>query len=229
MIEVSSSAPGWFGKLVMLGDFAHRRLPQEFVTAWDDWLSQCLTTSRSQLGPQWLDVYLSGPVWRFACAPRSLDEPWWFGVLMPSVDAVGRYFPLVVAQASAAPPLSAPALLDLEDWYRQVSQAALTTLEATTTLASFEAELARCAPLMFPLPPAAPMPASPTDVERFSRPASTSLAEWAQVLTAPLLIHRYAGHSFWWPIQATGNDDSMNVVHGLPDPRQFSLMLEGRW
>lgn len=229
MTEVSPSAPGWFGKLVMLGDFAHRRLPQEFVTAWDEWLSRGLATSRNQLGAQWLEVYLGGPVWRFACAPGVLDAQWWFGVMMPSVDAVGRYFPLVVAQASIAPPSSAAALIDLENWYRQISQAALATLEATATLASFEAELAQCAPLMFPLPSGAPTPASPDDVARFSRPASASLAEWAQVLTAPLLIHRYAGHSFWWPIQATGNDDSMNVVHGLPDPRQFSLMLEGRW
>lgn len=229
MTDVSSGTPGWFGKLVMLGDFAHRRLPQAFVSACDQWLSQGLNASRLQLGSQWLDTYLGGPVWRFAWAPGVVDRQWWFGVMMPSVDAVGRYFPLVVARPEQTLPSSADALHRLEHWYAQVSQAALDTLQAGARLESFEAELARCVPLDCGAAEDSPLPTSPPGRERFSADSARSLADWAQVLTVPLLIQRYAGHSFWWPIQVAGNDNSMNVVPGLPDADQFSLMLEGRW
>ena len=32
------------------------------------WLQECLAASRSSLGERWLDVYLTSPAWRFACA-----------------------------------------------------------------------------------------------------------------------------------------------------------------
>ncbi len=53
------AAPGWYGKLPMLGDFAHRRLPRGFVDACDDWLSRGIGASRQSLGPAWLDDYLA--------------------------------------------------------------------------------------------------------------------------------------------------------------------------
>lgn len=95
-------APGWFGKLPMLGDFAQRRLPPLFVEKVDAWLSQGMAASREALGEAWLETYLGAPLWCFAWSPEVIDESWWFGVMMPSVDAVGRYFPLVVAARGAA-------------------------------------------------------------------------------------------------------------------------------
>ncbi|MGO8543079.1 TagF domain-containing protein, partial [Rhizobium leguminosarum] len=35
----STALPAWFGKLPGMGDFAHRRLPQDFLAAWDQWLT----------------------------------------------------------------------------------------------------------------------------------------------------------------------------------------------
>ena len=42
-------APGWYGKMAMLGDFASRRLPQEFIDACDAWLARGVEMSRAQL------------------------------------------------------------------------------------------------------------------------------------------------------------------------------------
>ncbi|MET0351344.1 MAG: type VI secretion system-associated protein TagF, partial [Rhizobacter sp.] len=114
---VASAATGWYGKLSVLGDFAHRRLPQPFVDVLDDWLSRGMEASRAQLGDEWLDVYLTGPLWRFALAPGVVDPQWWFGVMMPSVDKVGRYFPLVVARAAAMAPESAAGVAGLDRWF----------------------------------------------------------------------------------------------------------------
>jgi type VI secretion system protein ImpM len=91
--------PGWFGKLPNLGDFASRRLPASFIGPWDAWLQAGLTAAREELGARWLDVYLVAPVRRFCVAPSVIDAQAWTGILMPSVDRVGRHFPLTIAQS----------------------------------------------------------------------------------------------------------------------------------
>jgi len=95
---------GYFGKVRTHGDFVSRRLPSGLVAAWDEWLQQCIQASREQLGQQWLNHYLTSPVWRFAVSPGILGADGLGGVMMPSVDRVGRYFPLMIA-ATGAPPL----------------------------------------------------------------------------------------------------------------------------
>lgn len=101
-------APGWYGKLPTLGDFASRRLPAEFIEPWDLWLGHGLAAQRETLGNDWLDAYLHSPVWRFVLMPGVLPglpaDTAMAGVLMPSVDRVGRYFPLtLVAPLPSAP------------------------------------------------------------------------------------------------------------------------------
>ena len=41
---------GWYGKLPLLGDFAHRRLPQPVVDVFDGWLSQGSGLSPGSIG-----------------------------------------------------------------------------------------------------------------------------------------------------------------------------------
>ncbi len=229
-----SPAPGWFGKVVMLGDFAHRRLPQSFIEVCDPWLSHCVGASRAQLGARWLDTYLTGPVWRFAWAPGVVDARWWFGVLMPSVDAVGRYFPLLVCSSDQNPPMSSTAFDALTAWYDHAHQAALNTLQPGASLERFEAELAGTPHWQdAAVPPAPrPQPRHGTTRERHLLAGQPSVGRWAHTLANPLFSAHYARHSFWCPAPAQDDpaaEASLTVVAGLPEPDQFSLMLEGRW
>jgi len=91
--------PGWYGKLPSLGDFASRRLPPLFVEPWDRWLATGLASWR-QSDEAWLEAFLAAPIWRFALGAGVPFEqsPGYAGVLMPSVDRVGRYFPLTVVR-----------------------------------------------------------------------------------------------------------------------------------
>ncbi|MBL8452331.1 MAG: type VI secretion system-associated protein TagF, partial [Zoogloea sp.] len=41
---------GWYGKLPALGDFAQRRLEQDFITGWDTWLQAVIVDSQRTLG-----------------------------------------------------------------------------------------------------------------------------------------------------------------------------------
>ena len=87
---------GYYGKLPSHGDFLRRRVSDAFVDAWDAWLRECLSASRTALGARWLNVYLTSPAWRFICASGACGPAPVIGLLAPSVDQVGRYFPLTL-------------------------------------------------------------------------------------------------------------------------------------
>jgi type VI secretion system protein ImpM len=222
-------APGWYGKMAVLGDFASRRLPQAVVDASDAWLASGVEHSRAQLGERWLDVYLTGPIWRFAWAPGVIDGQWWLGVMMPSVDKVGRYFPLLIARPAAALPATAEGLNALQAWYGHVGAAALGTLRPGATLEEFESTLSR-APVATDSAYVPPASASllPGRV-RHTLPGASSLLTWAQGLLVGDALQRFAGHSLWWPDHAESPDNSLSVSQGLPSAQHFSELLEGRW
>jgi type VI secretion system protein ImpM len=88
---------GFAGKVPARGDFVHAGLPRDFNDPWHDWQSTVIAGSRVLMGETWLAAFLEAPVWRFVlpaglCGPRAA-----VGLIMPSVDKVGRYFPLTFA------------------------------------------------------------------------------------------------------------------------------------
>jgi type VI secretion system protein ImpM len=92
-----SAAPGFFGKLPSRGDFVGRGLSSTSLAVWDGWISQCLVGSRAVLLQDWVDAWMVAPVWHFAlpaghCGPVSVA-----GLFCPSMDRVGRYFPIIAA------------------------------------------------------------------------------------------------------------------------------------
>lgn len=93
---------GAFGKMPSLGDFFRFGLGPEMVTPWDAWLQQMLVAARATLGERFEASYMSAPVWRFALAPSVVGGQGVLGVLMPSVDRVGRQFPLTLAVQTGA-------------------------------------------------------------------------------------------------------------------------------
>jgi type VI secretion system protein ImpM len=88
--------PGYYGKVPAHGDFVSRGLPRSFIDPWDSWLQEAINTSRQQLADSWLNYYLTSPLYRFVLSPGICGQHSWQGVLMPSVDKIGRYFPLTV-------------------------------------------------------------------------------------------------------------------------------------
>ena len=136
-----TGAWGYYGKIAAQGDFLKSALPRDFVSAWDAWLQAGLLSSRDALGEGWLERYLSAPIWRFAIAPGVAGRSAMLGVMMPSIDRVGRHFPLTVAaEAGAARPFSLLALGDKA--LAAVEQAALDTLDEGAGRDAFDAALA---------------------------------------------------------------------------------------
>ncbi|WP_118136815.1 type VI secretion system-associated protein TagF [Oceanicella sp. SM1341] len=88
---------GWYGKVPGAGDFLRRGLSPGFLQGWDRFAQGLLTTARAELGARWRGCYLAAPIWRFALAPGLCGPAACAGVMMPSVDRVGRQFPLCLA------------------------------------------------------------------------------------------------------------------------------------
>jgi type VI secretion system protein ImpM len=229
MTSDSRDAPGWYGKLSSLGDFANRRLPAEWVRACDQWLSQSIAVSTQQLGARWLETYLNAPVWRFGWAPGVIDRDWWFGVLMPSCDNVGRYYPLVVAQRRDRPPVDRIGFDHLELWWRHVAQAAMQTLGEPSTLDSFEAALAESPPWPGSGPLMVPQQRPAAGQERFAVARGASLGQLLHGLAVSELHGRMNGSSFWWPLNDAARESSFSIARGLPEVTSFSDMLAGQW
>jgi len=224
-----SEVAAWYGKLSSLGDFAQRRMPAELFPAFDTWLSTAMRDGREQLGERWLDTYLTAPVLRFAWAPGVIDSRWWFGVLMPSCDSVGRYFPLVIAQPRARAPEDRIALDHLELWYEHLARAALHTLgdDDGGSLDALEAALHEA-------PPWPTAGRQSTVSSRETRhgdhlglaPAAT-LNQWLHGLALRDMNRRLAGCTLWWRVTEDRAGDSVDILQGLPDGGDFAALLTG--
>jgi type VI secretion system protein ImpM len=97
------AALGFYGKIPARGDFVHAGLPRSFTDPWDDWMQRMVGASRSVLSQDWLPAWLEAPVWRFVLSPGICGPDAAIGLWVPSVDSVGRYFPLTLAAVARVP------------------------------------------------------------------------------------------------------------------------------
>jgi type VI secretion system protein ImpM len=88
---------GFFGKIPSRGDFVGRGLPSSFVKPWETWVVEALKSSRSLLGETWSEAWMEAPVWRFALPGGTCGPDAALGLVLPSIDRVGRAWPLVIA------------------------------------------------------------------------------------------------------------------------------------
>lgn len=148
------AAYGAFGKMPSLGDFFRLGLGPDFIDPWDRWLQASVTDARALLGGGFQAAYMSAPLWRFTLPPGLAGPLAMAGVLMASVDRVGRLFPLTLARPM---PPGGNALSDhaaLLAAVEPLEDAALDALSDDMTRDALSRRLAQCpAPLPAPLPP----------------------------------------------------------------------------
>ncbi|EXI69431.1 MAG: type VI secretion-associated protein, family [Candidatus Accumulibacter adjunctus] len=226
-----TAAAGWYGKLPQLGDFSQRRLPAEFVERWDAWLQEGITHSRTELGGEWLESFLTAHVWHFFLTPGVLGPQAWTGVWMPSVDRVGRYFPITLA--TALPPatllLAAAPALDL--WLKRLERCARAVLDPDHGIDALEESLSELGLPTLDEQPALPWAAAAerlaqqeqliglqsTDNEGF--PANCLAA-----IAGMRLQESLAGYSLWWCHGCAGASGGF-ALRGLPTASFLTKML----
>jgi len=223
---------GWYGKLPTNGDFVTRRLPASFIEPWDAWLNAMLTGSRERLGAGWRDAFLSAPAWRFVLAPGVLGLQGWAGLIVPSVDSVGRYFPLTVASGLSTRSIDPVAtLVRAHNWYAEVEPVVSVALSPQADAGTFDAQLAN---RRFP----AELVATLEDTEETIPPRTRGQrALWIPLgpefegeaglrgLAKPLA----APYSAWLAEESEIFGRSLMLCEKLPAVEQFCAMLNGEW
>lgn len=214
---------GYYGKLPARGDFLSDGLPPELQEVWSDWLQSVVAVSREQLEGRWLDYYLAAPIWHFAVSAGVCGDSGCAGVLLPSVDSVGRHFPFSVL----TPVALAPTLMQQQQpWFDWVEAQALAVLDEGFSLPEWLQGLALAPPL--------PAPGlnswrQPGANRRRLACVGAGLEPDSPQLLDHLLRLQHGGYSLWW---TRGSDDlapSTLVVEGLPPVGMFAAMMDGDW
>ena len=199
---------GFYGKAPAYGDFVTRDLPAPFSTVWDAMLQTLMRSAQTALGAQWREAFLDAPVWHFGLGEGVAGPQRVWGVLIPSVDRVGRYFPFTIL-ASAEPDG-----LALSRWAPQAEALALGALDdafAADTLAASLAALGH------------PEPGLPSGTSETEMALPDDPAPW------PDAVASAAGPasltSLWWCRGSTRVRPCLRRLSSLPEAGQAARLI----
>ncbi|PXF32185.1 hypothetical protein WH50_05480 [Pokkaliibacter plantistimulans] len=214
---------GYFGKVPVRGDFVSDRLSRNFIEGFNEWLQAVLAVSQEQLLDDWLEAYLTAPVWHFALSRGVVGEHAMAGSLMPSVDQVGRRFPFLLACETALSPVR---LWANRDWSEATADHLLQILEDGQELSDWVSALAQ-----LPLPSGAePRPLQPRGEAGKRQLAWQSASDSrCEDLLHPLLRQQFPRYCLWWTSGSERVPGSLLVSSGLPQVSQFAAMLDGQF
>jgi type VI secretion system protein ImpM len=216
---------GICGKIPSRGDFLSQGLPVNFVDSWNEWLQAVLAVSREQLADSWLETYLTSPVWHFALSAGVCGTDAMMGCLIPSVDRVGRHFPLTLASVMSCSPVQARFQ---GAWADVFQQHALMTLEDNFNFDSWLCSLGQQTAIW----PERQLFTCSDNPSTHRRPA------WAiesnQTLDSTMLLHhsyrqQFGRYCLWWTEGSECVPPCTLISAGLPQVSQFAAMLDGDW
>lgn len=211
---------GLFGKYPAKRDFLALNLPKGAVTVLETWLQKAVAISRERLGRQWLSYYSVHPIWNFRLGEEIAGADC-LGALMPSVDGVGRYFPLCLV-AHAPPGLSFPLFEEISgDWIEALNARLLSALaegegpEPEALMAGLEDPLAATTGQGVETIPGGYRQALPEGPEAFARFAALEMRAAAR------------GRSLFWTRGGQYVPAQLLSTQGLPDPALYGDMIGG--
>ncbi len=223
---------GFYGKLPITGDFIQRNLPDHFVYLWDNWLQESFVVSRDKLQDNWLPNYLSSPIWRFLIGPSIIDRNAYVGILAPSVDSVGRYFPMTIAMPLPPQLLSGLFSQTFQQVFEQLESLFFKYLhiEVANTEA-FNKELQQQNQLIKNLLAHQTVDNLPDSLDghRFAINANTTIGTTISALWISSLLDKHPEVSLWWSQGCEAIDPSLLISNGLPSQEQYTSMLCGNW
>jgi type VI secretion system protein ImpM len=218
---------GLFGKLPAKRDFIAANAPRRFLEVWESWLQAGVATSKQILGAKWADAYNRAPIWRYWLGADFCGEAT-IGVFMPSVDGVGRSFPLSLFACEGEDSLPPPELESNDAWCEAAEAILLDALDPAATL---EAVAERVASM--PAPAMKPRSAAVGGFQELSD-GGIIIRDVDREISLAFLAARRFGHrrafasqSFWWTIGGEGFPPVALSYVGLPPAVRFSGMLTG--
>lgn len=231
---------GFYGKLPSHGDFLRRRVSDAFVEQWDAWLQQCMSESRAALGDRWLEIYLTSPAWRFVCAPYACGPAPVIGVMVPSVDRVGRYFPLTLVAELPVDVDCASAATQTSAFFERAERLVVETLaaedvdftrfdEQVVGLGSDLAVLRVPKEIVLDVAAGAVLNGDAQACWQMPIAVSGQLASTFEQLLSLRLSSLYEPLVLWWTEGSSIVEPSCLIAAGLPPPGTFGALLDGSW
>ncbi|PID43912.1 MAG: type VI secretion system-associated protein TagF [Gammaproteobacteria bacterium] len=222
---------GIYGKLPAHGDFIQHNLDPIFVSVWDNWLQKSLLASQEDLQEHWLDLYLIGPIWRFTLSRGVIDEDrCWTGIMVPSVDKAGRYYPLTVAAELPGNTAISVFMNTAGTWFTEVENIVIEAMEAGWTLDEIVYKLGE--------PDLASEGLNTTEdfvsekdfqaVIHIDNPEDR-LLHTAPALNDFLLARLNEPVCLWWSTGSRHVPPVMLASSRLPRPVSYTAMLTGQW
>ena len=219
---------GVFGKLPLHGDFIYRNLPSNCMQAWDEWLQQFVAGSQEQLRDEWLNIYLTSPVWRFVLSEGIIDENCWSGVFMPSVDKVGRYFPISVLTQVPAQINPFEFLLLQKEWYESVEDLLFQALDSELDVDELMTAIEELDINYRAYYSKIGSPAQSNVVVNMEFEEQSPAIVFPHLLES-LLSKSLVSYSAWTTPGSDRVEPCMTVLQGLPKIGNISAMLDGQW
>lgn len=201
---------GAFGKMPSVGDFFRLGVAPAFVQVWDEWIQRSMLAASQALGEAWDQHYMSTPIWRFCLSPGLAGPQKMLGVLMPSVDRVGRRFPLTLVAGLSNEGSAILAHFRAAEVFCQLEDLALASLEDDMTRDRLAEGLDKLTPPQ-QLPTAPVRGHGQTMVLTRGEVADSVIPD----LAAGLMSQRYRTPSVW--STEIGGVPRMMVCEGLPD------------
>jgi type VI secretion system protein ImpM len=221
---------GLYGKLPNYGDFVHRNLPAKFIDTWDSWLQQFVSGSQEQMGEQWLDVYLTSPIWRFVLSAGIVDENHWAGIVLPSVDQVGRYYPFSIAIPLPATVNPFEFISANSYWFEKIENLALRALDGQLTLDELIAMTEHQKSML-------PMGYRKTGHQLQQNSSQQIDFQYAEELPSNVYAHlldslltsNMGAYSVWSTSGSENVAPCLVNTKGLPSSSQIPAMMDGNW
>jgi type VI secretion system protein ImpM len=218
-----------YGKLPAKRDFVAVAVPRPVLAVLEPWLQGGLSASRLRLGDAWQDTFLCAPIWRFWLGAEICGGTTVAGAFMPSVDGVGRYFPLAVLGCAEAPNAIPPPELDPQEaWFAAVESLLLSALAPDATFETSTAALERLPPALDRIEASPPvgMVRLP-DGTILTAAAPSDLPTKLAALRVEDYARAYATTSVWWTIGGEDFPPLALIAQRMPDPRVFTTLLTG--
>ena len=215
---------GIYGKLPAHGDFIDRRLSHEFRATWDTWLRRCIAVSREQLGEHWLSTYLTSPAWRFCFTSGVIDKHVWAGVMIPSVDSIGRYFPFCIVKEYPENTNSFELQQNLEQWYQTIEEIAMQGLSQQSNADT----LIKLIDQVQPTNDTKSMLGKYGNLIVAQQANDSSITASHGYFTQSLLnkLDVPSSHSLW---STTSFNNTSIICQGLPACERYHSMLSSQW
>jgi type VI secretion system protein ImpM len=221
---------GLYGKLPAKRDFIAIGAPREFLNAWEPWLQGAVSASRNKLGEEWQEAFLTAPIWRFWLGADICGSTV-IGAFMPSLDGVGRYFPLTLfARADDNAAIPPPELGAQDDWFNAAEAFLMSTLDQNADFETITSSLGALAAPFQEFRNALPQDMIVESDGTVGMPARER--GFADIFAAMRQVdHKriYAASTFWWTIGGEGFAPVAFCGKRMPDPFLFAAMLTGKF